>query len=123
MLIRKNPPQQSGGVKGLYEKVIAANPHDYTSYFNLIRLYQRQKEPDKKIVTTIQRGLAAFPCDAGFYQESANYYFGSKQYDTARVTYEKYFKRDIDDTCRRVKINDNKIFCSAEKSLNRQLLF
>ncbi len=74
----------------LYEKVLAANPRDYTSYFNLIRLYS-QLPPSGKILETINRGMENFPGDAGFYEELANYYFGNKMYTDARNNFEMYF--------------------------------
>lgn len=75
---------------GLYEKVMELNPRDYTSYFNLIRLYQ-QTEQFGKALETIETGLSQFPGDAGFLQQQANYFFGNKQYEDARRAYSGYF--------------------------------
>ncbi|MCG6187780.1 tetratricopeptide repeat protein [Maribellus maritimus] len=74
----------------LYEKVIAANPRDYSSYFNLIRLY-KLLPPSGKIQETIERGMENFPEDAQFFEEQADYYFSSKQYTEARSAYENSF--------------------------------
>ncbi len=74
----------------LYEKVMELNPRDYTSYFNLIRLYQ-QTEQFGKALETIETGLSQFPGDAGFLQQQANYFFGNKQYEDARLAYSGYF--------------------------------
>lgn len=74
----------------LYEKVIAANPRDYSSYFNLIRLY-KLLPPSGKIQETIDRAKENFPKDAAVYEEQAEYYFSTKQYNDARKAYESYF--------------------------------
>lgn len=74
----------------LYEKVLELNPRDYTSYFNLIRLYQ-QTEQFGKSLEVIEKGLFHFPGDAGFFQQQANYFFGNKQYENARLAYSGYF--------------------------------
>jgi tetratricopeptide (TPR) repeat protein len=74
----------------LYEKVLEANSHDYTSYFNLIKVYN-QMPPTGKILVTINRGLDNFPGNAGFYEEQANHYTGNKQYKEARIAFENYF--------------------------------
>jgi tetratricopeptide (TPR) repeat protein len=75
----------------LYEKGIQMNPRDYTSWFNLIRLYQ-QKEQFGKALEIIEKGIENFPGDAGFYQQQANQLFGNKQYDVASGAYENYFE-------------------------------
>ena len=74
----------------LYEKVLAANPRDYSSYFNLIRLYRMKNQHDN-ILNTIERGLENFPNDASFYEEQANFYFTNKQYTFAKTSFENYF--------------------------------
>lgn len=74
----------------LYEKVIAANPRDYSSYFNLIRLY-KQLPPSGKIQETIERGMVNFPNDPQLFEEQADYAFSTKQYNEARKAYESYF--------------------------------
>ncbi len=74
----------------LYEKVISANPRDYSSYFNLIRLY-KQLPPSGKIQETIEKAKENFPNDAQVYEEQADYFFSTKQYNEARKTYESYF--------------------------------
>ncbi len=74
----------------LYEKVIAQNPRDYSSYFNLLRLYSR-KEDVGKILSLIDAGLAEFPGDDGFFKEKALYYFANKNYEQAKYYYEQYF--------------------------------
>lgn len=74
----------------LYEKVVMANPRDYTSWFNLIRLYSG-KENDSMTVQTINRGLQHFPRDAGFYEELASFFFGKRNYQNAGEAYDQYF--------------------------------
>lgn len=74
----------------LYEKVLLQNPRDYTSYFNLIRIFDKEKEADK-ILSTIETGLINFPNDADFYNERAKFFFETKQYDLAKKDYETYF--------------------------------
>lgn len=73
-----------------YEKVILANPGDYSSWFNLIRLYQQTEKLGKAMEFT-EKGLEYFPGDAGFYELKAMQLFANKQYDEARKAYENYF--------------------------------
>jgi tetratricopeptide (TPR) repeat protein len=79
----------------LYEKGIIMNPRDYSSWFNLIRLYQ-QTEQFGKALEIIEKGTELFPGEAAFYQQQANQLFSNKQYDGARGAYEKYFEADGD---------------------------
>jgi len=74
----------------LYEKVLLQNPHDYSSYFNLIRIYDKDKEAGK-ILTTIETGLNNFPANADFYYERAKFFFETKEYKNAKADYENYF--------------------------------
>ncbi len=74
----------------LYHKVIHLNPRDYSSYFNLIKLYLMQEEQDNALAV-IQLGLQNFPGDAEFYLQKAGYYYTLKNYEEARKLYEKYF--------------------------------
>jgi tetratricopeptide (TPR) repeat protein len=74
----------------LYKQIIELNPRDYSTYFNLIRLYQQTEQPNY-VLPVIKKGLEVFPGDAGFYNHEANYYFVKKQYLEARASYEKYF--------------------------------
>jgi tetratricopeptide (TPR) repeat protein len=75
----------------LYEKTINMNSRDYSSYFNLIRLYQ-QNEQFGKALEIIEKGIENFPEDASFYQQQANQFFGNKQYEMAKLAYENYFE-------------------------------
>jgi tetratricopeptide (TPR) repeat protein len=75
----------------LYGKVLDQNPRDYSSYFNLIRIYDRQKEA-AKIMQLIETGFRYFPGDAEFYGESAKFFFEIKGYVMAKKEYENYFK-------------------------------
>jgi tetratricopeptide (TPR) repeat protein len=75
---------------GLYENVLILNPRDYSTYFNLVRLYQQAEQPDS-VLPLIKKGLEVFPGDAGFYNHEANYYFVKKQYPESCACYEKYF--------------------------------
>jgi tetratricopeptide (TPR) repeat protein len=81
---------KTGQAIGLYEKVLELNPRDYTSYFNLMRLFQ-QSEQFGKSLETIEKGLMQFPGDAAFLLQQANYFFGNKQYEDARMAYSGYF--------------------------------
>jgi tetratricopeptide (TPR) repeat protein len=74
----------------LYERVIETNPGDYSSYFNLVRLYQ-QTEKFGHALGVIGKGIENFPGVAGFYEQKAHQLFGNKQYGEAREVYEKYF--------------------------------
>ena len=74
----------------LYEKVLDMNPHDYSSWFNLIRIYDRKKEPEK-INSAFESALKYFPEDADLHGERAKYYFEIKNYESAKYNYDKYF--------------------------------
>lgn len=76
--------------KFLYEKVLLQNPRDYSSYFNLIRIYDSKKEKDK-ILATFETGFKNFPGDVGFYAERAKFFFEVKEYEPAKADYENYF--------------------------------
>ena len=76
--------------KILYEKVLDQNPRDYSSYFNLMRIYDKEKEAGK-IIQLIETGLNNFPGDAEFYGERAKYFFDIKGYVPAKNDYEMYF--------------------------------
>jgi tetratricopeptide (TPR) repeat protein len=75
----------------LYEKVLHQNPRDYSTYFNLIRVYDRKDEAIK-IIKLIESGFIYFPGDAEFYVERAKYFFEIKGYVMAKKDYENYFK-------------------------------
>ena len=81
---------KKGQAIALYEKVLVQNRRDYSSYFNLIRVYDKKKE-GSKILSTIETGLINFPADADFYDERAKYFFETKEYVEARNNYESYF--------------------------------
>ncbi len=74
----------------LYEKVLELNPRDYTSYFNLIKLYQ-QTEQLAKALQTMEKGLEYFPGDEGFYLQQAKQFFAGKQYKDAQQAFDNYF--------------------------------
>ena len=74
----------------LYEKVLMQNPRDYSSYFNVIHIYDKEKEATK-ILTTIETGLTNFPGDTDFYNERAKFFFETKEYEKAKTDYENYF--------------------------------
>jgi len=74
----------------LYEKVLKQNPRDYSSYFNLIRIFDKEKEA-VKISSTIEAGLNNFPGDVDFFGERAKFYFETKEYEPAKKDYENYF--------------------------------
>ncbi|NOR76201.1 MAG: tetratricopeptide repeat protein [Draconibacterium sp.] len=79
----------------LYEMVLESNPRDYGTYLNLIHTYNWKKE-GSKIMVLIGKGLSEFPYDAELILERANYFFRSKRYGPAMLSFEKYLK--IDDT-------------------------
>ncbi len=79
----------------LYEKIIDENPGDYSSYFNLLRLYNR-KEQAKQFLALIDKGMKQFPGNSGFYRELAGYRFANKQYEEAKTNFENYFEADGD---------------------------
>jgi tetratricopeptide (TPR) repeat protein len=74
----------------LYEKIISANPRDYSSYINLARLYQQAELPFDA-VKTIEKGIENFPAAPGLYQLLGQHYFNSKDYDLAKQAYENSF--------------------------------
>lgn len=74
----------------LYENVLQQNPRDYSSYFNMLHIYDKKKEVNK-ILTTIETGLTNFPGDADFYEERAKFFFDVKDYVPAKSDYENYF--------------------------------
>lgn len=75
----------------LYEKVIAQNPRDLSSYLNLVHLYNRKQEPEK-ITKVLMSGLKEFPENQELFLEFANFYFGNKQYEMAMLMFDKYFQ-------------------------------
>jgi tetratricopeptide (TPR) repeat protein len=74
----------------LYKKVIEQNPRDYTSYFNLVHLFDKEKETEK-ILDFIDKGLENFPENDGFYVERARLFFALKNYEKAKADFENYF--------------------------------
>jgi len=81
-----NKPQ----AKYLYKQVLSQNPRDYSSYTNLIRILDKQKE-DSLIVEVFDMGLANFPGDAELFGERARFYFETKKYEQAKPDFESYF--------------------------------
>ncbi len=81
----------------LYEKVIQMNPGDYSSYHNLIKLYQLMEKFSDKL-RIVDLGLKQFPNDQGFFNVQASHYFYQKRYEEARGVYEKYFVAGGDST-------------------------
>uniref|UniRef100_UPI0032172241 tetratricopeptide repeat protein n=1 Tax=uncultured Draconibacterium sp. TaxID=1573823 RepID=UPI0032172241 len=79
----------------LYEKVLEANPRDYSSYSNLIHTYNWKKHGDK-IMETIEKGLAEFPNSPDLLFERAMYLYKTKQYSSALVNFEKYLAEEKD---------------------------
>ena len=75
---------------GLYEKVIEMNPGDYSSYINLIKLYQQTEQHGKKLELA-DKGLVRFRGDAGLYHVKAIHFFTARQYEDAKQAYEDYF--------------------------------
>lgn len=87
----------------LYEKVLELNPRDYSSYFNLMKIYAGRKNHDK-IVSLIEKGLEQFPGDPDFYLELANFQFGLRNYENAMTEFENYYSAGGDSV---YKINLN----------------
>ncbi|MCK3686062.1 tetratricopeptide repeat protein [Maribellus sp. YY47] len=73
----------------LYEKVLFANPRDYTSYLNLINCYSTGKDGNR-IMAVIERGLAQFPADPDLLLEKAMFFYATKRYGPAMIAFEKY---------------------------------
>lgn len=87
----------------LYEKVLDLNPRDYSSYFNLLKLYATGRD-NEKIVTLIESGLQEFPNDPEFYLEKANFQFSLSNYELAMPEFENYYQTGGDSI---YKINRN----------------
>ena len=75
----------------LYQQVLSQNPRDYSTYTNLIRTYDKQKE-DTLITAIFEKGLTNFPGDAELLGERARFYFETKKYDLAKPDFESYFQ-------------------------------
>jgi tetratricopeptide (TPR) repeat protein len=87
----------------LYEKVLELNPRDYSSYFNLMKLYAARKN-NEKFVSLIENGLEQFPGDPDFYLEMASFQFGLRNYEKAMTDFENYYSAGGDSV---YKINLN----------------
>ncbi|HCE56915.1 MAG TPA: hypothetical protein DER09_03715, partial [Prolixibacteraceae bacterium] len=74
----------------LYSNVLEVNPRDYSTYLNLVKLFEKGKE-DSLIIQTFQKGIEQFPADAELQGEFAKFYFETKKYEPARLNYEIYF--------------------------------
>lgn len=75
----------------LYEIVIKAYPRDHSSYINLINCYNWKKEGNQ-IMLTIQKGLNEFPADEELRYEEAMFFYKTKRYGPAMVSFEKYLE-------------------------------
>ena len=75
----------------IYEKVISAYPRDHSSYINLINAYNWKKEGNQ-IMTVIQKGQQEFPSDPELRYEEAMYFFKTKRYGPAMVSFDKYME-------------------------------
>jgi tetratricopeptide (TPR) repeat protein len=75
----------------LYEMVLDANPRDYGTYSNLIHTYNWKKD-GSKIMVLIGKGLHEFPNDAELILERAYYFYRSKRYGPAMVSFGKYLE-------------------------------
>lgn len=75
----------------LYEKVIAVYPRDHSSYINLINSYNWKKEGNQ-IMTVIQKGLREFPADVELRYEEAMFFFKTKRYGPAMLSFQKYLQ-------------------------------
>lgn len=83
----------------LFDRVIEMNPGDYSSYMNLIKIFQ-QTNQDKEMLSVAEKGLTQFPNDAGFLLIKAAHSFSIRNYEAAKLEYEKYFTAGGDSTYR-----------------------
>lgn len=74
----------------LYNKVLEANPRDFSTYINLIHCYDSGKEGDS-ILSVINKGLEQFSGSNELFLEQANFYVKKKKYGEAKKAYEDYF--------------------------------
>jgi len=102
----------------LYEKVLELNPRDYSSYFNLMKLYAARKNNDK-IVALFNKGIKQFPGDPDFYLEMANFQFGLRNYESAKAEFENYYSAGGDSV---YKINLNYAICCYFAGYEKQSL-
>jgi tetratricopeptide (TPR) repeat protein len=79
----------------LYKEVLQQNPRDYSTYSNLIHLYDKEKEANT-ILAVFDAGFQNFPGDAGLYGERAKFYFDTKNYEAAKSDYQNYFSAEGD---------------------------
>lgn len=70
--------------------MLEQNPRDYSSYFNLVRIYDKEKEVGR-ILALFENGLNNFPQDAELFGGRAKFYFDTKNYSEAKTDYESYF--------------------------------
>lgn len=91
----------------LYEKVLELNPRDYSSYFNLLKLYATGRD-NEKILALIEKGLQQFPGEPAFYLERANFQFSLRNYEDAVPEFENYYSAGGDSI---YKINLNYAIC------------
>lgn len=75
----------------LYNLVLSQNPRDYSSYTNLVRILDKQKE-DSLIVAVFDKGLTNFPCDADLLGERARFFYETKKYKQAKPDFDDYFQ-------------------------------
>ena len=75
----------------LYEKVIEVYPRDHSSYINLINAYNWKKEANQ-IMVVIQKGEKEFPADPELCYEKAMFFYKTKRYGPAMVSFEKYLE-------------------------------
>ncbi len=74
----------------LYQKVLQQNPRDYSTYSNLIRLFDKEKEKND-ILAVFDVGFQNYPGDQGLFGERAKFYFDIKNYSSAQSDYQNYF--------------------------------
>ncbi len=80
----------------LYNKVLEQNQHDVGSYINLASLYQKMNV-NKQALELILKGLEYMPDNASLQLKLANLYYGTKAYDKAVSSFEKYLT-NVDST-------------------------
>ncbi|HYQ56916.1 MAG TPA: tetratricopeptide repeat protein [Draconibacterium sp.] len=81
-------PEQA---KGLYIKVLKANPRDHGTYINLVHCFNFRKDK-AEIIATIDSGLVQFPNDSELLYEKAMFFYRSKLYPSAMEQFDKYLE-------------------------------
>ena len=79
----------------LYSNVLKCNSRDYSTYLNLVKIFEKGKD-DSMIVETYRKGIDQFPDDAEMRGELARFYFDIRAYEKAKENFEIYFSLEGD---------------------------